>query len=130
MIAEMNQLNKTGMPHPVEFEALKRVFEMHSRMTAEHANNRQNANRKASEIELEFASSLSLEMRAISATELDYLACAIRLELNIETDREAFRAQSDELFAAMDSATKETQKLVEKMNGQLPPNADNDNIAG
>ncbi|WP_211621200.1 hypothetical protein [Paraburkholderia domus] len=118
VLAEMDQLNKTGTPSPIAFSALKRSFDMHSSLAATHSANRDNANKMANAAEIDFAKSLPAKMKAISI-ELDDLACAIRLELNIETDRAAFGKQTEEIFAKMEAAGKDTLKLAENMNGQL-----------
>jgi hypothetical protein len=116
VLKEMDQLNKVG-PQPEKFALLKSSFDMHSKFAGQHMADRDNANNLMVKGEFDYADSVRGEIRSI-AIELDDLVCAIRQELNIATDREAFRSQTaktqDKIMSAVDDVLKLAQTIDDK----------------
>lgn len=105
VLKEMDQLNKTG-PQPDKFVLLKNSFDMHSANAVRYAEQRAFQNTLMVKAELDYAFSVRDELKSI-AIEIDDVACAIRRELNIETDREEFRRQTEGIRIEIELAADE-----------------------
>lgn len=117
VLAAMVHQNETRQQDLAAFAALQRSFEQQQALAATHSGKSVEAKLKLSDGEMQYGVALMTDMKA-AAIQLDELACAIRLELGLETNPEAFKQQTAELHKQMDAAIQELQTRAAAMREQ------------
>ena len=116
ILAAMNNHTETQKNDPDGFAALMQAFHTQQQRAASHFAEKQRAHDSIIEHQQAYASFVVEGGREI-ALHLDGLADSVRRELNIDTDFEAFRAQTIQMLAAVDEAMEAMRAGIKKFQG-------------
>lgn len=105
VLAEMTQLNESGHPDPIRFEALKRSFEYSQQALSGIAEDRSKSFEARNTALREYTVALLQEVRSVGPLQMR-LATAIRGELALATESSDYEAQAQANFERIDSAMK------------------------
>lgn len=112
-LSEMTQINESGSPNPVKFEALQRSFENAQSLATEYAHERQDFYKRHNAEQKSFTIALMKEMRTVGQLQV-LVTAAIRRELNLETDISDYEARLQDNWKRMDNKISQLLEQLEE----------------
>lgn len=110
-LAEMREMNESGNPNPARFEALQRSIEHSMRMVDDLATQRDGFWSGHIAATRDFNIALLEQMRTVGPLQAQTMA-ALRSELGLSSEAEAYEARIDENWRRMDALLKETMDKI------------------
>lgn len=101
-LSEMRQINESGRPDSVRYDALQRSFDHAQSLANDYAEQRQDLYAKHNSAQRDFTIYLMQEMRTVGPLQVQVTA-AIRRELNLDTDIKEYEARLQENWERMDA---------------------------
>jgi hypothetical protein len=114
ILAAMDNHNQTQKNDPGGFDTLMHAFRTEQERAASHSAGEQKAHDLIAEAQLTYSRFVVDSGREV-ALHLDGLADAVRRELNIDTDLDAYRAQTTQMLASVDEAMEEMNAAIKKL---------------